>query len=130
MGKPITIGQSHTAMSVLALNTDWDALDSETLQRVIDDPTGVGAQFTAFLKNRGRVIVGEPKIVPIDRTKPFNPQAGRSGRVPRTATDSRATRSRTSGVWRSRRWVSPTCASRRCWKVARRGWWARRSSSA
>lgn len=73
MSKPITIGQSHTAMSILALNTNWDALDSETLQQVIDDPKRVGAQFTAFLKNGGRIIVGEPKIVPIDRTKPFNP---------------------------------------------------------
>lgn len=73
MSKPITIGQSHTAMSVLALNTNWDALDSETLQQVINDPRRVGAEFTAFLKNGGRVIVGEPKVVPIDRSKPFDP---------------------------------------------------------
>ncbi len=72
MSKPITIGQSHTAMSILALNTNWDALDSETLQQVIDDPKRVGAQFTAFLKNGGRIIVGEPKIVPIDHSKPFD----------------------------------------------------------
>jgi len=32
-------------------------------------PTNIGA----FLRNGGRVIVGESKIAPIDRSKPFNP---------------------------------------------------------
>lgn len=73
MGKPIGIGQSHAAISALTANTQWDALDCDILQRVIDDPCEAGKHFTVFLKNGGRVIVGEPKIIPIDRSKRFNP---------------------------------------------------------
>ncbi len=60
-------------MSVLANNADWDGVDGDVLQRVIDDPREAGKHFTAFLKNGGRVIVGEPKVIPIDRSKKFNP---------------------------------------------------------
>lgn len=73
MGKPITIEQSHNAMGILANNVDWNVLDTETLQRVINDPKTAGANFTAFLKNGGRVIVGEPKVIPIDLSKSFDP---------------------------------------------------------
>lgn len=73
MGKAIEIGQSLNLFSVLGNNTNWDALDREMLQRIINDPVGSGKQFTAFLKNGGKVIVGEPKVIPIDRTKPFDP---------------------------------------------------------
>lgn len=72
MSKPITIGQSHNAMSILANNVDWGTLNAEILQRIIDTPRESGAQFTAFLRNGGRVIVGEPKVVVINRNR-FNP---------------------------------------------------------
>jgi hypothetical protein len=72
MSKPITIGQSHNAMSILANNVDWRTLDAEMLQRIIDTPRESGVQFTAFLRNGGRVIVGGPKVVAINRNS-FNP---------------------------------------------------------
>jgi hypothetical protein len=60
-------------MATLATNTNWDALDRDTVQRVIDDPRTAGAEFTAFLKNGGKLIIGEPKVIQIDRTSPFDP---------------------------------------------------------
>jgi hypothetical protein len=72
MSKP-TIGQSHTVIQILATNTNWDVLDHSILQKIVDDPTTAGAQFTAFLKNGGKVIVGEPKVIQIDRSMPFDP---------------------------------------------------------
>lgn len=72
MGKAIAIGQSLNLFSVLANNADWDSLDSESIQRIINDPRQAGQQFTAFLRNGGRVIVGEPKVITINRGR-FNP---------------------------------------------------------
>jgi hypothetical protein len=62
-------------MSILANNADWSALNSEMLQKVIDNPKTVGMQFTLFLKNGGKVIVVEPKIIPINRIYAFDPIA-------------------------------------------------------
>lgn len=73
MSKPVSIGQSHNVMSILANNVDWDALDSDVLQQVVNKPRESGVQFTAFLRNGGRVIVGEPKVLQTDRSKPFGP---------------------------------------------------------
>lgn len=67
------IGQALNLMSVLGNNTAWETLDTAVLQQIIDDPKGSGEQFTAFLKNAGRFIIGEPSIIPIDRAVPFNP---------------------------------------------------------
>jgi hypothetical protein len=72
VSKSITIGQSHNVISVLANNVDWDVLDGNVLQEVVNKPREAGAQFTAFLKNGGQVIV--PKVIPIDRSKPFDPE--------------------------------------------------------
>lgn len=72
----VTRDQSLQIMATLAVNTDWDSIDFDGAglqDAIIRDPQGAGEQFTAFLKNGGRVVVGEPKIVKIDRTKPFNP---------------------------------------------------------
>jgi len=74
MGK-ITVDQSHQVVATLVTNTTWEEIDFEGagLQNlVIRNPKEAGRQFTAFLKNGGRVIVGEPRIIPIDRT-PFDP---------------------------------------------------------
>lgn len=72
MGKAIAIGQSLNLFSVLANNADWESLDGETIQRIINDPRQAGQQFTAFLRNGGKVIVGEPKVITIARNR-FNP---------------------------------------------------------
>lgn len=74
MSKSVTIDQSHALMAVLATNVDWEVLDAEFLQKqIIRNPKKAGKQFTAFLRNGGRVIIGEPCIVSIDRTNPFDP---------------------------------------------------------
>ena len=73
MRKPISIGQSHNLVSILANNAGWDELDSDVVQKIIDDPQGSGRQFTAFLKNGAKLVVGLPAILTVDRTKPFDP---------------------------------------------------------
>jgi len=73
MSKSVSIDQSHAVIQVLANNVDWPSLDSDVLQEIIRNPKTPGKQFTQFLKNGGRVIVGKPTIIPIDRTTPFNP---------------------------------------------------------
>ena len=74
MGKSVTIDQSHEVMAILATNVDWDAPDGSVLQeQIVRKPMEAGKQFTAFLKNGGRVIVGEPKVIEIDRSESFNP---------------------------------------------------------
>ena len=49
--------QSLELMAKLGTNTDWSQLDSEVIQRIIDDPTGSGRGFTRFLANGGRVMI-------------------------------------------------------------------------
>lgn len=74
MNKP-SQGQVLNAIAILMNNADWDAINGTVLQKVIDNPRDAGSQFTAFLKNGGRVIVGEPKVISIDRTSAFDPVA-------------------------------------------------------
>lgn len=74
MNKPST-GQVLNAIGILMNNADWDAVPASVLQKVIDNPRDAGREFTAFLKNGGRVIVGEPKVIPVDRTSAFDPVA-------------------------------------------------------
>jgi len=74
MGKSIGIDQSHAIMAVLGTNVDWSVLDGDFLQeKIVRNPTEAGRQFTDFLKNGGKVIVGEPRIILIDRSQPFDP---------------------------------------------------------
>ena len=72
MNKPST-GQVLNAIGILMNNADWDAVNASILQKVIDNPKDAGREFTAFLKNGGRVIVGKPKVITIDRTSLFDP---------------------------------------------------------
>lgn len=74
MNKP-SQGQVLSAIAMLMCNADWGAVSPSVLQKVIDDPLGSGREFTAFLKNSGRVIVDEPNIIRIDRTTAFDPVA-------------------------------------------------------
>jgi hypothetical protein len=74
--RQITVDQSHQVLATLATNTDWSSVDFEgsNLQElVIRNPKEAGRQFTLFLKNGGKLIVGGPKTISFDRTKPFNP---------------------------------------------------------
>ena len=71
----ITVDQSHQIVATLVTNTAWEEIDFEGagLQNlVIRNPREAGWQFTVFLKNGGR-IVGNPRIISIDRTQPFDP---------------------------------------------------------
>lgn len=73
MSKPVSIDQSHAVVQALANNVDWPSLNPDVLQGIIKNPKDAGKQFTQFLKNGGRVIVGKPTIIPIDRTVSFSP---------------------------------------------------------
>lgn len=76
MGRIITVDQSHQIMAALGTNTDWSSIDFDACglqDAIIRNPQQAGRDFTAFLRNRARLIVGEPKIIPIDRSRPFNP---------------------------------------------------------
>jgi len=73
MSKPVSIDQSHAVVQALANNVDWPSLNPDVLQGIIKNPKDAGKQFTQFLKNGGRLIVGKPTIIPIDRTVSFNP---------------------------------------------------------
>jgi hypothetical protein len=73
----ITIDQSHQVLATLAVNIDWTAIDFEFsgLQDfIVRNPKEAGRQFTAFLKNGGKMMIGS-QIISIDRTKPFDPAA-------------------------------------------------------
>jgi hypothetical protein len=73
MSKP-TIGQSHTVIQILATNVNWDALEHAILQEIVDNPKEAGKQFTAFLKNGGKIIVDGPRVISIDRSVSFDPE--------------------------------------------------------
>jgi ethanolamine utilization protein EutQ (cupin superfamily) len=70
--KPST-KQTHAVIAALTAETNWDVLNSQMLQKIIEDPKTAGAQFTAFLKMGGKVIVDGPRVISIDRTEPFDP---------------------------------------------------------
>ncbi|MCX6712875.1 MAG: hypothetical protein NTY66_01560, partial [Candidatus Vogelbacteria bacterium] len=72
----ITTDQSHSVMATLATNADWSQIDFEQsgLQdAIIRDPKGAGERFIAWLKNGGRMTIGEPKKIKLDHAHPFNP---------------------------------------------------------
>jgi hypothetical protein len=73
MSKP-SLEQGLQGLLSLAVNVDWSKVDADLFQRtVVQDPVGAGAQLTAFLRNGGRVIVGEPKVVALQPSTLFNP---------------------------------------------------------
>lgn len=75
MSKSVSIDQSHSVIQALANNVDWSVLDGDVLQKeVIKNQIEAGKQFTAFLKNGGKVIVDSPRVISIDRSIPFDPK--------------------------------------------------------
>ncbi len=74
MSKTISIEQGIQGLFTLGTKVDWAQVPVDALQSIIDDKDGqTGQQFTAFLQNRGKLIIGEPKIITIDRSVAFNP---------------------------------------------------------
>src|SRR3989344_7152332 len=75
MSKAVSRGQALQVSARVATQVNWNELDGGCLQdRVISlTPEEFGVRFTAFLKNGANLIIGSPMIIPIDRTKPFNP---------------------------------------------------------
>lgn len=57
--------------SVLFNNIDLDAISPEIAQAIIEDPQQAGAQFTLFLQNGARVMIGEPTTLLC--STPFDP---------------------------------------------------------
>lgn len=73
--KETTNGQILEIASRIVRDVDWSLVDGDGLQREVINlkPEEFGGRFTAFLKNGARLVIGEPRILPIDRFKPFNP---------------------------------------------------------
>jgi len=72
MGEAVSRGQALQVAARVAMQVNWDNLDGDRLQEDIIQltPEEFGERFTAFLKNGGRFIFGDPKLV---QTKPFDP---------------------------------------------------------
>ena len=71
--KEVNRDQGFQLVSVFMNNADWSQVSADTAQRIIDNPTGSGREFTRFLMNGGRVVVVQSSVIPINRTTPFNP---------------------------------------------------------
>ena len=65
MGKTMSSKQRLQLMSVFMLNADFDDVPSDVAQLIIDNPVEAGRQFTFYLKNGGRVSIGDMKIAPV-----------------------------------------------------------------
>jgi len=48
MNTPVSIAQSHRLVSILTSHVDWETLDGDLIQQIIDNPQAAGAEFTAF----------------------------------------------------------------------------------
>jgi hypothetical protein len=51
MSKPVTTGQSHALMSIFANSVEWDLLDGDDIQWMIENPRETGRRFREHLKN-------------------------------------------------------------------------------
>ena len=71
MSKSVSIRQSHSVVSTLINNVNWDELDGDVLQEIVRNPRKAGEQFTTFLKKGFKAIIG--RSILIDRSKPFDP---------------------------------------------------------
>lgn len=73
--KAPTRGQVTEMIARFATQVNWDAIDGDVLQRqfISLPPKEFGERFNVLLKNGGRGSIGEPKVIPIDRTNPFDP---------------------------------------------------------
>ncbi|MDO8590863.1 MAG: hypothetical protein Q7R65_02695 [bacterium] len=60
-------------LATLQNNVSVGEVPDATAEWVFQNPVEAGREFTLFLKNGAHVLIGEPKIIPIDRATPFNP---------------------------------------------------------
>ncbi len=77
MSKAVSRGQALEVSGRVGTQVDWDAIDGDVLQRGVIDltPEEFSRRFTLFLKNNAQIIIGEPKVIPIDHSQPFDPAA-------------------------------------------------------
>jgi hypothetical protein len=74
MSKTIGVKQAIQGLLTLGTKVNWDDVDGDDFQKMMEDKDGqLGQQFTHFLKNGGKVIIGKVQIIKIDRSEPFNP---------------------------------------------------------
>jgi hypothetical protein len=73
MGEAITSERALRLFGVYLNNVNLSGVDDSFVEWAIQNPRESGEQMSIFLRNRGRVVIGELKVVPIDRSKPFDP---------------------------------------------------------
>jgi len=57
MEKMVSLDQSHEVMAKIGTNCDWSAIPSDVAKEAYGDPKRLGAEFTRFLQNGGRMVV-------------------------------------------------------------------------
>lgn len=62
------------AMGALLSNVDFTKVPQETVDWINQHPKDAGVQLTRWLKNRCCLIIDDLKVIPIDRSKHFNPE--------------------------------------------------------
>jgi len=60
-------------LATLQNNVSVGEVPDATAEWVFQHPVEAGREFTLFLKNGARVLIGKVETIPIDRTVPFNP---------------------------------------------------------
>ena len=66
-------GQARSLIASFAVDTPWSEIETNLQPFIELTPKERGERFAVFLRNGGKVIVGEPKIVAINRNR-FNPK--------------------------------------------------------
>lgn len=73
MSKAISSGQARSLIGSFTVDTPWDNISVDIQPFIELTPAERGERFAAFVRNQCQLIVGESKIISIDRTVPFNP---------------------------------------------------------
>jgi len=75
MSGDVTRGQALELQSRFGLDTNWNELDGDSVQQQVIQLSReeLGRRFTAFLRNGAQIIIGEPRILRVNRSQPFNP---------------------------------------------------------
>jgi len=70
-GKAVSRGQALQITGRMAIQVDWEQLDSESIQKIIDlNPEEFSLRFTTFLLNNAQLIASDLVFIP---TRPFDP---------------------------------------------------------
>jgi len=73
MGEAITSDRALRLFGVYLNNVNLAGVDDSFVEWALQNPAEAGEQMNIFLRNRGKVIIGEPKVISIYRSKPFEP---------------------------------------------------------